>query len=49
VVNITPPPLYPREWPGTHCIGGMVGPKAVLGSCGKSHAHRNLMPGPFNP
>jgi hypothetical protein len=22
VVNATPRPLYPREGPGTHCIGG---------------------------
>jgi hypothetical protein len=25
VVNATPRPLYPREWPGTHCTGGWVG------------------------
>ena len=25
VVNATPRPLYPRERPGTHCIGGWVG------------------------
>jgi hypothetical protein len=30
VVNATPRPLYPRERPGTHCIGGWVGPKADL-------------------
>jgi hypothetical protein len=28
VVNATPRPLYPRERPGTHCIGGWVDPKA---------------------
>jgi len=27
-VNATPRPLYPRERPGTHCIGGWVGPRA---------------------
>ena len=29
MVNATPRPLYPRERPGTHCIEGWVGPKAV--------------------
>ena len=29
-------PLYPRERPGTHCIGGWVGSRAGLGGCGKS-------------
>ena len=27
VVIDTPRPLYAREWPGTHCIGGQVGPR----------------------
>ena len=26
VVSATPQPLYPREIPGTHCIGGLVDP-----------------------
>jgi hypothetical protein len=31
VVSFTPRPLYPRERaPGTHWIGGWVGPRAVL-------------------
>ena len=30
VVNATPRPLYPRERPGTHCIGGWVGFSAGL-------------------
>jgi hypothetical protein len=30
VVNATPRPLYLRERPGTHCIGGWVGPRAGL-------------------
>ena len=34
VVNATPPPLYPRERPGTPCIGGWVGPRAGLDGCG---------------
>jgi len=28
VANVTPWPLYPRERPGTHCVGGWVGPRA---------------------
>ena len=30
VVNVTLRLLYPRERPGTHCIGGWVGPRACL-------------------
>ena len=30
--------------PGTHCIGGLVGPRAGMGRCGKSR----LTPG-FDP
>jgi hypothetical protein len=36
VINTTLRPLYPRERPGTHCIGGWVGPRAGLDGCGKS-------------
>ena len=32
----TPAALYPRERPGTHCIGGWVGRRAGLEWCGKS-------------
>jgi hypothetical protein len=46
VVNATPLPLYPREWPGTHCIGGWVGPRAGLDGCGKSRLHMDSTPGP---
>ena len=35
-VVVTPRPLYLREWPGTHCIGGWVGPRAGLDGCEKS-------------
>ena len=31
-----PRSIYPRERPGTHCIGGWVGPWAGLDGCGKS-------------
>jgi hypothetical protein len=29
--------LNPRERPGTHCIGGWVGPRAGLDGCEKPH------------
>ena len=29
------PVALPRERPGTHCIGGWVGPRAGLDVCGK--------------
>jgi len=44
-----PRPLYPRERPGTHCIGGWVGPRAGLDGCGKSRPHRDSIPGPSSP
>jgi hypothetical protein len=46
VVNATPRPLYPRECPGTHYIGGWVGPRACLHGCGKSCPHRDSIPVP---
>jgi hypothetical protein len=49
VVNATPRPLYPPERPGTHCIGGWVGPRSGLDRCGKSRLHRNSIPGPSSP
>ena len=39
VVNATPPLLYPRERPGTYCIGGCVGPRAGVDGWGKSRPH----------
>ena len=36
----------PRKRPGTHCIGGWVGLRAGLDSSGKSHPHRDSIPGP---
>ena len=35
VVNATPRPLYPWERPGTHCIGGWVGPHSWSGQVRK--------------
>ena len=34
------PVALPPERPGTHCIGGWVGPRAGLDGCGKSRLHR---------
>jgi hypothetical protein len=44
VLNATPRPLYHRERPVSHCIGGWVGPRADLDSCGKSRLHRDWSP-----
>jgi hypothetical protein len=46
IVNVTPRPLYPRERPGSHCVGGWVGPSAGLDGCGKSH---HPTPSGFDP
>ena len=43
-VNAAPRPRYPRERPGTHCIGGWVGAWAGLDGCVKS-----LLPQGFDP
>jgi len=49
VVNATPRPLYPRESPGTHCIGGRVDPSAGLDGFENSRLHRDSIPGPSSP
>ena len=36
-----PAALPPGKRPGTHCIGGWVGPRAGLDECGKSRPHRD--------
>ena len=46
VINSTPRPHYPRERPGTHCIGDRVGLRTGLDWCGKSHPHRDSIRGP---
>ena len=38
VHNATPRPLYPRESPGTYCIGSWLGPRAGLDGCRKSRS-----------
>ena len=49
VVNPTSRSLYLRERIGVHCIGGWVGPSARLVGCGKTHSHRDSIPGPSSP
>jgi hypothetical protein len=40
VVSFTPRPLYPQgKSPGTPCIGGWVGPRAVLDAVVKRRIH----------
>ena len=43
-----PAALPQRKRPGTHYIGGWVGPRAGLDGCGKFRRHRDAMPGPSN-
>jgi hypothetical protein len=49
VVNATPRPLYPRERPGTHCIGGWVGSRAGLDGCRKSRPPPGFDPRTLQP
>jgi hypothetical protein len=49
VVNATPRSLYPRERPGTHSLGGWLGPRAGLDRCGKSRLHRDSILGLSSP
>ena len=49
VVNATPRPLYPREWPGGHCVGGWVGPREGLDVCWKSRPPPGFDPRTVQP
>ena len=49
VVNVTPRPLYPRERPGSHCIGCWLGPRTGLDRCGESRPQRNSILVPSTP
>jgi hypothetical protein len=48
---LTPRPgrFAPRKETGFPCVGGWVEPRAGLDGCGKSHTHRNSIPGPSSP
>ena len=37
-----PVALSPGKIPGTHCIGGWVGPRASVDGCGKSRPHTGI-------
>jgi hypothetical protein len=45
----SPATLPPEKRPGTHCIGGWVGPRAGLDGWGKYRPDRDLIPGPSSP
>jgi len=49
VVSATPRPLYTRERPGIHCIGGWVGPRVGLDGCGKISPPTGFDPQTVNP
>jgi hypothetical protein len=36
----------PGERPGTHCTGGLLGPRPGLDRCGKFRPYRDSIPGP---
>ena len=44
-VNTTPRPSYPGKETRYPFTGGWIGPRAGLDGCGKSHPHRNSIPG----
>jgi len=48
-VNATPRPLYSRERPSTHCIGGWVEHWAGVDVCGKHRPDRDSILGPSSP
>ena len=41
--------LPPGKRPITHSTGGLVGPRASLDRCVKSHLHLGSIPGPCSP
>jgi len=49
VVNATLRPLYRREIPGTHSIGGWVTPGPVWMGAVNIALQRNSIPGPSSP
>jgi hypothetical protein len=44
-----PAALPPGKRPGTHCIGGWVGPRAGLDRCGKSRPQPGFDPRTVQP
>jgi len=43
------PGAHRQELPGTHCIGGRVGPRVILDGCGKSSPLEDSISGPSIP
>jgi hypothetical protein len=41
--------LYPREWPGTHCIGGCLDPRACMDGYAKSRPPSGFDPQTTQP
>ena len=41
--------FLPGKRPGTHCMGGLVSPRAHLDGCGKPRFHWDSILGPSNP
>ena len=41
--------LHPGKDPGTHCLGGLEGPRAGMNGCGKFHPHRDSIPRKVQP
>lgn len=46
MVSVTPRPLYSWKRYVTNCVEGWLGPRTGLAGCGKSHPHRDPLPGP---
>ena len=44
LVNATSLPIYPRERPGTRCIGAWVEPRVGLDGCWKTRPHPDSIP-----
>jgi hypothetical protein len=49
VINLMTRQHYPRERPGTHCIGDWVDPRAGQDRYTKPRTYRDSIPGPFGP
>jgi hypothetical protein len=49
VVKATPRQPYPQERPGTHCVGGLVIPRASMEGCRKSRPYRDSNTRPSSP
>jgi hypothetical protein len=46
MVNVTLWPLHTLGWVSARCLGGWLGPRAVLEGCGNHRSHGDSIPGP---